>query len=69
MMIIAPVSSDHSNTVAPIVAALGGPAIVPPCDNAFANLWVLVLRPGGEVSLVRSRYGAEDPPPPADCRR
>ena len=59
----------HSNTVSAIVAALGGPAIAPPCDNEFANLWVLLRRPSGEVSLVRSHYGAEDPPPPADCRR
>ena len=57
----------HSNTVSAIVAALGGPAIAAPCDTEFANLWVLVLR-SGEVSLVRSSYGAPDPPPPADCR-
>lgn len=59
----------HSNTVAPIIAALGGPAIVPPCDNAFGDLWVLVRRGSGEVALARTRYGAADPPPPADCGR
>ena len=58
----------HSNTVSAIIAALGGPAVLPPCDNEFANLWMLVLPPAGAVTLVRARYGAPDPPP-ADCPR
>ena len=58
----------HSNTVSAIIAALGGPAVLPPCDNEFANLWMLVLPPAGAVTLVRARYGAPDPPLPADCR-
>lgn len=59
----------HSNTVSAIIAALGGPSVLSPCDNEFANLWTLVLPPTGPVRLVRARYGEPDPPPPADCRR
>ena len=40
----------HSNTVSAIIAALGGPAVLPPCDNEFANLWMLVLPPAGAVT-------------------
>lgn len=56
----------HSNTVGPIIAALGGPTIERICDNEHAHLFVVTLR-ASEVSLIRSRYGAEDPAGPP-CR-
>ena len=59
----------HSNTVAGIVRALGGPQLPEPCDSEFSALFVLVLRPGAEPSLTRARYGLEDPPPGAACLR
>lgn len=59
----------HSNTVAGIVRALGGPQLPEPCDSEFSALYVLVLRPGAEPSLTRARYGPEDPPPGAACLR
>ena len=59
----------HSNTVAGIVRALGGPQLPDLCDTEFATLFVLTLRAGAEPSLVRSRYGPEDPPPGAACLR
>ncbi|HEX2091094.1 MAG TPA: phosphoglycerate mutase family protein [Longimicrobiaceae bacterium] len=55
----------HSNSVPGIIAALGGPRLPQICDSEYANLFVLVLRPGKEPSLVHSRYGAADPPDPA----
>lgn len=57
----------HSNTVPHIVTALGGPQLADFCDNAYDDLFTIVIRSGGDVSVVRSRYGAPNGPPPADC--
>jgi broad specificity phosphatase PhoE len=51
----------HSNTVGPIVAALGGPAGVRLCDAQYATLHTVVPAAGGRARLVRSAYGASDP--------
>ena len=59
----------HSNTVGGIVAALGGPRLPDLCDAEYSTVFVLVLRPDGEPSLLRSRYGPDDPPPGAACHR
>ena len=59
----------HSNTVTAIVAALGGPRLVDLCDAEYATLFVLTLRQGEQPSLVRARYGPDDPPPGAACVR
>jgi broad specificity phosphatase PhoE len=52
----------HAETVARIIAALGGPRLPDLCDAEYAHLFVLVLRPGHEPTLVHSRYGAPDRP-------
>jgi len=52
----------HAETVARIVAALGGPRLPDLCDAEYGNLFVLVMRPGQEPALVQSRYGAPDRP-------
>ena len=57
----------HSNTVPAIIAALGGPRLPDICDSQHANLFVLVLGPGKEPALIRSRYGAPDPAPGPEC--
>lgn len=58
----------HSNTIAPIIAALGGPKLPNICDNQYSNLFILYIPPsGGEVQLVRQHYGNGDPPPDSDC--
>ncbi|HEX2190317.1 MAG TPA: phosphoglycerate mutase family protein, partial [Longimicrobiaceae bacterium] len=59
----------HSNTVPAIVGALGGPALDELCEHEYGNLFVMVLRPGGEPSLLRTRFGAPDPAPAAPCTR
>lgn len=59
----------HSNTVAGIVRAVGGPQLPDLCDTEFATMFILTLRPGAEPSLVRARYGSEDPAPGANCLR
>ena len=58
----------HSNTLAPIIAALGGPRLPDLCDGEHSTLFVLE-RPGGEkpVSLVRAKYGASEPPETSRC--
>jgi broad specificity phosphatase PhoE len=57
----------HAETVARIVAELGGPRLPDLCASEYGNLFVLVMRPGHEPSLVRSRYGAPDRPS-RNCR-
>ena len=59
----------HSNTVPAIVGALGGPRLEELCEGEYANLFVMVLRPGEEPALARSRFGAADPEGAAACRR
>ena len=54
----------HSNTVTPIVAALGGPALPDLCDKSYSLLFTVV--PGG-AALLRSRFGAIDPPGAEFC--
>lgn len=47
----------HSNTVAPIIAAAGGPTLPDLAEDAFDDLFVLTVGPSG-ASLARLRYGA-----------
>jgi broad specificity phosphatase PhoE len=59
----------HSNTLAGIIAALGGPKIPDLCDGEHSTLFI-VERPGGgkAVSLVRAKYGAAEPPEASQCQ-
>ncbi|MDX2182546.1 MAG: histidine phosphatase family protein [Gemmatimonadaceae bacterium] len=59
----------HSNTVSPIVAALGGPVRPDLCDAQFATMTVVRLDgPGVPARVARVSYGAPDaercPEPP-----
>lgn len=61
----------HSNTVGPIVAALGGTATIGElCESAYQ--WLFLVRPAtqpsGQAVTIRSRYGAPDPPGSDECR-
>jgi len=49
----------HSNTLAPIIAALGGPAMPDLGESEYANLFVLQPSANG-ARLLRTRYGAAD---------
>ena len=52
----------HSNTLAPIVAALGGPQLHDLCDLEYSTLLVLERpAPGAPWRFLRARYGAPDP--------
>jgi broad specificity phosphatase PhoE len=54
----------HTNTIPPIIAALGGPQLPDICDGEYARLFTLVLPPGGPPRLIQSTYGAPDPAEP-----
>ena len=56
----------HSNTVAAIVAALGGPKMADLCDSQYSILITLVLD-GHTVRVIRSNYGVATPDTPEPC--
>jgi len=55
----------HSNTVAAIVAALGGATFRDFCEPEYDNLVTVVIDNGGAVRTVRATYGAATPVDPA----
>ncbi|MBL8977129.1 MAG: histidine phosphatase family protein [Gemmatimonadetes bacterium] len=57
----------HSNTVGLIITALGGPALPDLCDGEHATLFTLVRPADGPPHLLRSRYGAAEPPDATAC--
>jgi broad specificity phosphatase PhoE len=56
----------HSNTVAAIIAALGGPKMPDLCDTQYSNVFTLVLY-GSSARLFRGSYGAPSPDPASTC--
>ena len=58
----------HSNTLGPIIAALGGPQLPDLCDAEYATLFLLEL-PGGHrpPRLLRASYGQPDPSWEVNC--
>ncbi len=50
----------HSNTIPPIIAALGGPRLPDLCDPEYATLFILTLPRAGPARLIRASYGAAD---------
>ena len=51
----------HSNTIPPIVAALGGARLPEICDAEYDALFIVVLSDAGPVRTVKSRFGAPTP--------
>ena len=56
----------HSDTVAPIIAALGGPKIADLCSTQYSDLFILVLD-GSGTRFARGTYGAPSPGPATSC--
>ena len=56
----------HSNTVAAIVAALGGPKMADLCDTQYSLLITMVIG-GHTVRVIRSSYGIATPDTPEVC--
>ncbi|MEO8295590.1 MAG: histidine phosphatase family protein [Gemmatimonadota bacterium] len=48
----------HSNTLGPIIAALGGPGIADLRDDEYSTMFILWRPEGGKIGLVRANYGA-----------
>jgi broad specificity phosphatase PhoE len=48
----------HSNTLGPVIKALGGPDIGEIPDERYDDLFVLSLQDGTPTRLVKSKYGA-----------
>ena len=48
----------HSNTMGPVIKALGGPDIGEIVDERYDDLFVLTVQDGKTTRLVRSKYGA-----------
>lgn len=57
----------HSNTLGPIVAALGGPALDDLCDGEYATILALDLSAPGAPRLLRASFGTPDAPEAAGC--
>jgi broad specificity phosphatase PhoE len=55
----------HSNTVAPIVSKLSGANIKALCESSYSHLFL--VSPASRA-VIRSRYGAVDPPPGENCQ-
>jgi 2,3-bisphosphoglycerate-dependent phosphoglycerate mutase len=58
---------QHSNTIAPLIEALGGPHLPNLCDNQYSNLFILYIPPSGQPELVRQHFGNSDPPFDPQC--
>jgi broad specificity phosphatase PhoE len=57
----------HSNTLGPIIHALGGPLLPNLCDGSYATIFLVTIDRGAPPRVVRAEYGAPDPPDP--CSR
>jgi broad specificity phosphatase PhoE len=57
----------HSNTIASVISALGGPRLPDLCDSEHSNLFVLKITKSPGPTLVREHYGAPDPAPDSAC--
>lgn len=57
----------HSNTIASVIAALGGPRLPDLCDSEHSNLFVMRITKSPGPTIVREHYGATDPAPDSVC--
>jgi broad specificity phosphatase PhoE len=57
----------HSNTVPPIMAALGARPLPDLCDGSYDQLFILVLRNGVADGVTRARFGAASAAGDAGC--
>src|SRR5205823_3469083 len=50
----------HSNTLASIIAALGGPKLPNLCDSQYSMMFVLEMSGAAPPRLIRAHYGNAD---------
>jgi phosphohistidine phosphatase SixA len=58
--------AGHSNTLGPIIAALGGPKLEDQCDDEFATIFVIDLT-ATTPRLLSASYGVPDAPTAVAC--
>lgn len=56
---------EHSNTLASVVASLGGPKLPNVCENVYDHLFTLI--PGQTTQLLMLRYGDRSPNAAPNC--
>lgn len=54
----------HSNTVGPIITALGGPKMGNICDSQYSNIYIMQMT-APAPKLIRANFGKADPVDPA----
>lgn len=63
----------HSNTIPPIIAALGGPTMPELCENQYSSLFILEFPAAAGSAdgprFIKARYGAPDPSGSESCER
>ena len=57
----------HSNTIASVINALGGPRLPDLCDSEHSNLFVMKITKAPGPTLIREHYGTPDPAPDSAC--
>ena len=57
----------HSNTIPAIITALGAGPLPDICDAAYADLHVMILGGDERPRLLRTTFGAPDPPGAGEC--
>src|SRR5258708_11902377 len=53
--------AGHNNTVAEIIAALGGPTFPPIPESEFDNLYVVTVYRTGKAKVMKLKYGSPLP--------
>ena len=46
----------HSNTIPPVITALGAPAVPPIGDNDYGDTYIVLVRDDGKASLIRAKH-------------
>ena len=59
----------HSNTIAPIVAALGGPKMPNLCDSQYSKMFILEMTGANPPRLILANYGDADRADPVCARK
>lgn len=57
----------HSNTIASVITALGGPRLPDICDSEHSSLFVMRTTKSAAPMIVREHYGSADPAPDSAC--
>jgi broad specificity phosphatase PhoE len=57
----------HQLTIPLVIAELGGPSLATMCDVEFSNMYILLPGNSSRLRLIRSHFGAPDPPHAPNC--